>query len=118
MGAAKYKRVVLKLSGESLAGDQGFGINPAVVETIAKQIKRVHEEGKPEKIVEKMVDGRINKYYKEVCLVEQEFVKDSDKTIKDILGGVEVRRFARFEMGEGLEKKNEDFAAEVAAQIK
>ena len=76
------------------------------------------EEGKPEKIVEKMVDGRINKYYKEVCLVEQAFVKDSDKTIKDILAGVEVRRFARFEMGEGLEKKNEDFAAEVAAQMK
>ena len=80
--------------------------------------KQALEEGKPEKIVEKMVDGRINKYYKEVCLVEQEFVKDGDKTIKDILGGVEVRRFARFEMGEGLEKKNEDFAAEVAAQIK
>ena len=80
--------------------------------------KQALEEGKPEKIVEKMVAGRINKYYKEVCLVEQEFVKDSDKTIKDILAGVEVRRFARFEMGEGLEKKNEDFAAEVAAQIK
>ena len=80
--------------------------------------KQALEEGKPEKIVDKMVEGRINKYYKEVCLVEQEFVKDSDKTIKDILGGVEVRRFARFEMGEGLEKKNEDFAAEVAAQIK
>lgn len=80
--------------------------------------KQALEEGKPEKIVEKMVDGRINKYYKEVCLVEQEFVKDSDRTIKDILAGVEVRRFARFEMGEGLEKKNEDFAAEVAAQMK
>ena len=80
--------------------------------------KQALEEGKPEKIVEKMVDGRINKYYKEVCLVEQEFVKDSDKTIKDILAGVEVRRFARFEMGEGLEKKNEDFAAGVAAQMK
>lgn len=80
--------------------------------------KQALEEGKPEKIVEKMVDGRINKYYKEVCLVEQEFVKDSDKTIKDILAGVEVRRFSRFEMGEGLEKKNEDFAAEVAAQMK
>ena len=79
--------------------------------------KQALEEGKPEKIVEKMVDGRINKYYKEVCLVEQEFVKDSDKTIKDILAGVEVHRFARFEMGEGLEKKNEDFAAEVAAQM-
>ena len=80
--------------------------------------KQALEEGKPEKIVEKMVDARINKYYKDVCLVEQEFVKDSDKTIKDILAGVEVRRFARFEMGEGLEKKNEDFAAEVAAQMK
>ena len=80
--------------------------------------KQALEEGKPEKIVEKMVDGRINKYYKEVCLVEQEFVKDSDKTIKDILAGVEVRRFARFEMGEGLEKKKEDIAAEVAAQMK
>ena len=80
--------------------------------------KQALEEGKPEKIVEKMVDGRINKYYKEVCLVEQEFVKDSDKTIKEILAGVEVRRFARFEMGEGLEKKTEDFAAEVAAQMK
>ena len=80
--------------------------------------KQALEEGKPEKIVERMVEGRINKYYKEVCLVEQEFVKDSDKTIKDILAGVEVRRFARFEMGEGLEKKNEDFAAEVAAQMK
>ena len=80
--------------------------------------KQALEEGKPEKIVEKMVDGRINKYYREACLVEQEVVKDSDKTIKDILAGVEVRRFARFEMGEGLEKKNEDFAAEVAAQMK
>ena len=45
MGAAKYKRIILKLSGESLAGDQGFGINPTVVEAIAKQIKKVHEEG-------------------------------------------------------------------------
>lgn len=80
--------------------------------------KQALEEGKPEKIVERMVEGRINKFYKEVCLVEQEFVKDGDKTIADVLGGVKVLRFARFEMGEGLEKKNEDFAAEVAAQIK
>lgn len=80
--------------------------------------KQALEEGKPEKIVDRMVEGRINKFYKEVCLVEQEFVKDGDKTIKDVLNGVEVVRFARFEMGEGLEKKNEDFAAEVAAQIK
>ncbi len=80
--------------------------------------KQALEEGKPEKIVEKMVDGRINKFYKEVCLVEQIFVKDSEKTVKDILKGVEVRRFVRYQLGEGIEKKQEDFAAEVAAQMK
>ena len=76
------------------------------------------EEGKPEKIVERMVEGRINKFYQEVCLLEQPFVKDPDKTVKEVLGDVTVERFVRFELGEGLEKKSEDFAAEVAAQIK
>ncbi len=80
--------------------------------------KQALEEGKPEKIVEKMVEGRINKFYKEVCLVEQIFVKDSEKTVKDILGGVKVARFTRYQLGEGIEKKQEDFAAEVAAQMK
>ena len=80
--------------------------------------KQALEEGKPEKIVEKMVDGRINKYYKEVCPVEQEPVKDSDKTIKDILGGAAVRRFARCEVCDGVDEKNEGFVAEVAGQIK
>ena len=78
--------------------------------------KQALEEGKPEKIVEKMVAGRINKFYKEVCLVEQIFVKDSEKTVKDILGGEKVLRFARYQLGEGIEKKETDFAAEVAAQ--
>jgi len=76
------------------------------------------EEGKPEKIVERMVEGRINKFYQEVCLLEQPFVKDPDRTVKEILGSVKVERFVRFELGEGLEKRSEDFAAEVAAQIK
>ncbi len=76
------------------------------------------EEGKPEKIVEKMVIGRINKFYKEVCLNEQIFIKDSDKTVKDVLGDVKVNAFTRFQLGEGIEKKQEDFAAEVAAQMK
>ena len=80
--------------------------------------KQALEEGKPEKIVEKMVAGRINKFYKEVCLVEQIFVKDSEKTVKDILGGEKVFRFTRWQLGEGIEKKETDFAAEVAAQIK
>ncbi len=65
-----------------------------------------------------MVVGRLNKYYKEVCLVEQEFVKDSDKTMKDVLAGVNVNGFVRYQLGEGIEKKEEDFAAEVAAQMK
>ena len=80
--------------------------------------KQALEEGKPEKIVDKMVEGRINKFYKEVCLVEQIFVKETDKTVKDILGGVKVLNFTRYQLGEGIEKKQEDFAAEVAAQIK
>ena len=79
--------------------------------------KQALEEGKPEKIVEKMVEGRINKFYKEVCLVEQIFVKDNEKTVKDILGKVKVLAFTRYQLGEGIEKKQSDFAAEVAAQL-
>ncbi|MBR2518824.1 MAG: elongation factor Ts [Selenomonadaceae bacterium] len=81
--------------------------------------KQALEEGKPEKIVEKMVMGRINKFYKEVCLIEQDFVKSDPadkKVVKDILGGEKVLRFARYQLGEGIEKKETDFAAEVAAQ--
>jgi elongation factor Ts len=82
-------------------------------------------EGKPEKIVDKMVEGRIQKYYKEVCLMEQAFVKDPDMTINDLLLSkiakigekIVVRRFTRYEMGEGLEKRQEDFASEVMKQI-
>ncbi len=80
--------------------------------------KQALEEGKPEKIVDKMVEGRINKFYKEVCLVEQIFVKDTEKTVQDVLGKVKVLNFTRYQLGEGIEKKQEDFAAEVAAQLK
>ena len=80
--------------------------------------KQAEEEGKPANIIERMVEGRINKFYKEVCLNEQIFVKDSEKTIKDVLGDVKVTEFTRFQLGEGIEKKQDDFAAEVAAQIK
>ena len=76
-------------------------------------------EGKPEKIIEKMVLGRINKYYKEVCLVDQEFIKDGDLTIAKLLKSknAEVLRFARYQLGEGIEKKQDDLAAEVAKQL-
>ncbi|SHE27694.1 translation elongation factor Ts [Alkalibacter saccharofermentans] len=82
-------------------------------------------EGKPEKIVEKMVEGRIKKYYQEICLLDQPFVKDPDKTIQDMVNekiskigeNIKIRRFARFQMGEGIEKKEENFAEEVAKQM-
>ena len=82
-------------------------------------------EGKPEKIVEKMVEGRLKKFYKEICLLDQPYIKDPDMTIGDLVKEqimdigeyVKIRRFARFEMGEGLEKKQENFAEEVAKQM-
>ncbi len=91
-----------------------------------KEIYRVQalNEGKPAQIIEKMVMGRVSKYYKEVCLLEQPFVKDPDMTVAKYveesakqLGAMEVVKFVRFEKGEGIEKKQEDFAAEVAAQM-
>ncbi|MGI6513423.1 MAG: translation elongation factor Ts [Syntrophomonadaceae bacterium] len=83
-------------------------------------------EGKPEKIVDKMVEGRIEKYYKENCLLEQPFIKDTDKTVQDLLNdkimklgeNITVRRFVRYEVGEGLAKKEQNFVDEVMSQIK
>jgi len=94
-------------------------VDPAALEHEREVLKKqALEEGKPEKIVEKMVEGRINAYYKEVCLLEQPFVKEPKQSVEKVLGGVEVARFARYQLGEGIEKKQEDFAAEVMAQVK
>ena len=77
-------------------------------------------EGKPAEIAEKIVKGRIGKFYSEICLVDQEFVKNPDMKVKDLLKskGAEVVEFARLEKGEGIEKKQENFAEEVMKQIK
>lgn len=92
-----------------------------------KEILKVQamNEGKPEAIAEKMVQGRIKKYYEDFCLLEQPFVKDTSKTIGTLITEavaaigekITVRRFARFEMGEGLEKKKDDLAEEVEKQV-
>ena len=78
------------------------------------------ESGKPENIIEKMVEGRIKKFLKEVTLLGQPFVKDPDQTVEQLLksNNATVKRFVRFEVGEGIEKKEENFADEVMAQIK
>ena len=75
-------------------------------------------EGKPEAIAEKIVMGRINKFYEEICLVDQEFVKDPSQKVSNILKDAKVVEFARFETGEGIEKKEENFAEEVMKQLK
>lgn len=83
-------------------------------------------EGKPAAVVEKMINGRIEKYYKEICLLEQPFIKDPDKTVNQLIvdkiatigENINVRRFVRYELGEGLEKRKDNFAEEVLAQTK
>ena len=81
--------------------------------------EQVMNEGKPEEIAVKMVNGRINKFYKENCLLEQEFIKDSSMNVEDYAKAnqAKVISFVRFEVGEGIEKKEEDFASEVQSQI-
>ncbi|MEN2464544.1 translation elongation factor Ts [Ornithinibacillus sp. FSL M8-0202] len=77
-------------------------------------------EGKPEKIVEKMVEGRLGKFFEEICLLEQSFVKDPDQKVKKYVEakGASVKTFVRYEVGEGMEKRSENFAEEVMSQVK
>lgn len=83
-------------------------------------IAQAEGSGKPMEIIEKMVEGRMRKYLSEITLVGQPFVKDPDQTVGQLLkaAGAEVTAFTRYEVGEGIEKKQEDFAAEVMAQVK
>ena len=100
---------------------------PADVLNHEKEILRAQalNEGKPEAIVDKMIDGRVKKFYEEVCLLDQLFVKDPSKTINDIVNEailtigekISIRRFTRYEMGEGLEKRSDNFAEEVMSQM-
>ena len=92
-----------------------------------KEILRAQakNEGKPEAIIEKMVEGRVKKFYEDVCLLNQHFVKNPDVTIKDLLTEatlkigekISIRRFVRYELGEGMEKRNDNLAEEVAKQM-
>lgn len=93
-----------------------------------REIIRVQtlNEGKPENVVDRIVDGRISKFYSEICLLNQPFVKDPSITVNELVNRmtltigekISIRRFTRYEMGEGLEKRKDDFASEVMGQIK
>ncbi len=127
----EFKRLVKDLCMHIAANNPTY-INPedvpADVVEKEKEILRAQSlnEGKPEKIVEKMVEGRIQKFFAENCLLEQPFVRDTDVTVKELIQQkiasigeqISVRRFERFVLGEGLEKKVHDIAADVAALTK
>ena len=103
----------LYLSRESVPAD-AIARERAIYEDQAKQT------GKPDNVITKIVDGKMEKYYGDTCLLEQIFIKDPDgkQKVKGILKGASLRRFIRFHLGEGIEKKKADFAEEVAAQLK
>jgi elongation factor Ts len=100
---------------------------PAEVLNRERDIARdqARQQGKKEEFLEKIVEGKVQRYYQEFCFLEQAFVRDPGKPVKQVLTelvaklgeNIKIRRFARWEMGEGLEKKNEDFAAEVASKM-
>jgi len=125
--AACGKDVAMQIAA---ANPQYLDRDSVPAETVAKEKEiltaQAMNEGKPANIAEKMVMGRINKFYKEVCLLDQEFIKDNDLTVakyvanvaKELGGKIEVKAFARFEKGEGLEKRNDNFADEVANMVK
>ena len=134
MGGRIGSLVVLENTTEEVAKDVAMhaaAMNPTaitreevpaeMVEHEAHVIKeQVMQEGKPAEIAEKMVIGRLNKFYKEICLEEQPFVKDSGMTVLDYVknNGGKIVSMTRFEVGEGIEKKEENFAEEVMNQIK
>lgn len=100
---------------------------PAEIVEHEREVLRAQaiNEGKPANIAEKMVAGRVEKFYKETCLMEQPFIKDPDKTITQLITesiakigeNISIRRFTRYQLGEGIEKKTNDFAAEVMATV-
>lgn len=112
------KQVAMHVAATNPASLSRDDLDPAIVER-EKQVltEQARESGKPEEIIEKMIVGRINKFYGEVCLLEQIFVIDGENKVSKAAeaAGTEVTGFVRFGLGEGIEKKEEDFAAEVAA---
>lgn len=96
-------------------------VDEEVVEKEREVLKQqALNEGKPEKIVEKMVEGRLGKFFEEICLLEQSFVKDPDQKVKQLVSdkGATINEFTRFEVGEGMEKREDNFAEEVMSQVK
>lgn len=127
----EFKQLAYDIAMQIAAANPQYISREAVpVETMEREKEvlkaQALEEGKPEKVIEKMVEGRLEKYYKENCLLEQQFIKDTDISVQELIHekiakmgeNISIRRFARYEVGEGIEKEQVDFATEVMSQIK
>ncbi|MBA1333888.1 MAG: Translation elongation factor Ts [Firmicutes bacterium] len=125
-----FKNLTKNLAMQVAASSPQYVKREDVPEEVIEHEKQIFRqqalnEGKPEKIIEKMVEGRLEKFYKEVCILEQPYIRDPEKTVKDILAeaiaklgeNISIRRFTRYEKGEGLQKREDNFADEVMKQI-
>lgn len=126
----EFREFVKDIAMQIAAAKPEYVKREEVPENVVEKEKEVIKaqainEGKPAEIAEKMVTGRIDKFFKEICLLEQDYVKNPDVTIEKLLAekiasigeNITIRRFVRFERGEGLQKKEENFAEEVMKQI-
>jgi elongation factor Ts len=124
-----FQELVKDIAMHVAAADPRFVTREEVTPEVLERERAILREqalasGKPAAIVEKMVEGRLEKFYAESVLVDQPFVKDPDKTVGQLIAervgkigeNIKIRRFARYKLGEGIEKRSDDFAAEVAAQ--
>ena len=125
-----FKALTVDIAMHIAAASPKYLSREEVPATELENEKSIHRtqleaEGKPADMIEKILEGKMKKYYSEVCLLEQPFIKDEDKTIEQILvektseigEKISIRRFARFELGEGIEKKKQSFAEEVGEQL-
>lgn len=111
------KQIAMHIAATNPASLSQADLDPALIEREKSVLtEQARESGKPEAVIEKMIEGRMKKFFEEVTLLGQKFVMDPDKTVAEVASdaGVEVLSFIRMEVGEGIEKKEEDFAAEVA----
>jgi elongation factor Ts len=125
----QFQELVRDIAMHIAAADPRFVRREEVTPDVLESERAIFREqalasGKPEKVVERIVEGKMEKYYSELVLLEQPFVKDPDKTVGQLIAekvgkigeNIQVRRFMRYKLGEGIEKRKDDFAAEVMAQ--
>ncbi|NLY29033.1 MAG: translation elongation factor Ts [Firmicutes bacterium] len=125
-----FKQFVRDMAMHVAAAKPSYVSRDEVPEAVLEREKNIYRaaalnEGKPEKIVDRIVEGRLERFFKEVCLLEQPYIKDPDKTVQEVLQeliaqigeNITIRRFARFERGEGIEKRTDNWVEEVMAEL-